>query len=480
VRVTRNGQPSKERRAASADALYAASLTATTCLAVTVLVNILPPLDPTLGSRRFHVALETSAAMALIFVAAVLFGRFRLNSSLRTLLKFAALLILGLENLVSAALTIALDSVEATNFVAWAFAFAGLLGAALLAVAALLPDRPIRRRGPALFLAIGASIAVLTPIVTLSAVFADRLPGHLQEPPETAAALLLLTEHSALIVAEALTAVCYGIAAIAFARQAEEKEDEFLKWLAVALVIASAAFLNYTLFPSQFTELLYSGDVFFLAATVALVYAAAREIANEEKAQIRSAVLEERRRVARDLHDGVAQELAFIASQTRWFMRQPTNGQPLELIMDSVERALDESRGVITALSRPADEPLDVALGQAAQDVANRVGARLRLDLDGGVDVSPEWRDALTRIAREAIGNAVRNGRARTISMRLRDNDGVRLRVSDDGDGFDVSAPRSNLSYGLTSMRERTESLGGQFVISSVRGTGTTIEVILP
>jgi signal transduction histidine kinase len=96
------------------------------------------------------------------------------------------------------------------------------------------------------------------------------------------------------------------------------------------------------------------------------------------------------------------------------------------------------------------------------------------------VEVSADWRDALLRIAREAVGNAVRHGRARTVSLQLREVDGVWLRVSDDGDGFDLEAPRSSLSYGLTSMRERTESLGGQFNISSVRGAGTTIEVVLP
>jgi len=184
--------------------------------------------------------------------------------------------------------------------------------------------------------------------------------------------------------------------------------------------------------------------------------------------------------VARDLHDGVAQELAFIASQTRWFIRRPDDGQPLEQIMDAVERALDESRGAIAALSRPIDEPLDLALGQAAQDVANRIGARLQLDLDPRVEVPPDWRVALLRIAREAVGNAVRHGRARTVSLQLHEADSITLRVSDDGDGFDPEAPRSTLSYGLTSMRERTESLGGEFRISSVEGAGTTIEVVLP
>jgi signal transduction histidine kinase len=74
----------------------------------------------------------------------------------------------------------------------------------------------------------------------------------------------------------------------------------------------------------------------------------------------------------------------------------------------------------------------------------------------------------------------VRHGHARTVRLQLREGDGVWLRVTDDGDGFDPGEPRSSQSYGLTSMRERTESLGGEFAIASVPGTGTTIEVTLP
>ena len=477
--MTPNGGIRRDRRPAATNARYAASLAASACLALTLLVNIVPPIDPTIGSRRFHVALETAASMVLVFVAAVLLGRFRLHRSLRTLLKFAALLILALENLISAVMTIALDRV-ALGFATWTFAASGLLGAALLAFASLTPDRPVVRRGRALVITVTGSIACLVPIVAIPALLGDTLPGALETPPDTTEGLTLLREHPLLIAAEALTAACYGLAAVSFANLADERDDEFLKWLSSALVIAAASYLNYALFPSQFTELLYSGDLFFLAATLALVYAAVREITNEEQAQIRSAVIEERRRVARDLHDGVAQELAFIASQARWFIHQPSDRQPLEQIMDAVERALDESRGAIAALSRPMDEPLDLALGQAAQDVATRVGARLQLDLEEGLEVSADWRDALLRIAREAVGNAVRHGRARTVSLQLREAGGVWLRVSDDGDGFDLEAPRSSLSYGLTSMRERTESLGGQFNISSVRGAGTTIEVVLP
>jgi len=314
-------------------------------------------------------------------------------------------------------------------------------------------------------------------IILSTALLGDRLPSAFADVPETGDELQLLSEHTALIVTEALTAACFAVAAVGFARLAEEEDDEFLQWLSIGSVIASVAFVNYALFPSQFTELVFSGDFFFFAAVAALAVGAVREISREEAARIRTAVLEERRRVARDLHDGVAQELAFIASQMRWFLRRPADTEPLEQVMDAVERALDESRGAIAALSRPIDEPLDLALGHAALDIANRVGARLHLDLAKDVEVSPDWRDALLRISREAVANAVRHGRARTISLQLREGDGIWLRVTDDGDGFDLSAPRSSQSFGLTSMRERAESLGGRFDISSTPGAGTTIEV---
>jgi signal transduction histidine kinase len=94
--------------------------------------------------------------------------------------------------------------------------------------------------------------------------------------------------------------------------------------------------------------------------------------------------------------------------------------------------------------------------------------------------VPPAWHEALPRILREAIANAVRHGKARTVTVHLRDADGIWLRVTDDGNGFDVSQPRSDNSFGLLSMKERTESLGGQFKLASEPGQGTSVEVMLP
>ena len=421
-----------------------------------------------------------AAALVLVFIAAVLLGRFRLNASRRTLLKLGAVCVLALDNLYTTVLTIAVDSISDGAFSTWTTTGNAVIGGALLAAAALLPDRPIRNRTRAVWVVLVTSVGLLAAVTILAAALQGVLPGAFADAPQTQDELELLSEHPALIVVETITALCFGLAGIGFARLADEMQDEFLQWLSIGSVIAAVAYLNYALFPSHFTELLYSGDLFFIAAAIALLLGAVREVANEEAAQIRSAVLEERRRVARELHDGVAQELAFIASQTQWSLRQPDDPQPLGQILDSVERALDESRGAIAALNRPMDEPLEVALGHAAQDVANRVGARLNLELEEGIEVPPEWREALMRIAREAVANAARHGHARTITVQLHEAGGVRLRIADDGDGFDTAAPRSSQSYGLTSMRERTESLGGEFAIASSPGAGARVEVRLP
>jgi signal transduction histidine kinase len=470
----------KRARVSATHARYAAALTATVCLALTLVVNVAPQIDPTLGNRRFHVAIEMAAALVLTFIAAVLLGRFRLNGSRRTLLKFGAVFLLALDNFFGAVLTIVVDSIAEGAFATWAAAGNAVIGALLLAAAAMLPDHQVNNGRRGVVLVVIASCSLLAANTGFAAIFQDLLPAAFTEVRLTGGELELLSGHPALIVLEAVTASCYGLAAIGFARLSDEIGDEFLKWLSVGSVIAAIAFVNYALFPSEFTELLYAGDLFFIAAVVVLLIGAVREVAHEEAAQIRTAVLEERRRVARDLHDGVAQELAFIASQTQWSLRQPNDPQPLGQILDSVERALDESRGAIAALNRPMDEPLDIALRHSALDVANRVGARLHFALDRGIEVPSDWRVALIRIAREAVANAARHGHARTVTLELRDADGIWLRISDDGDGFDIEAPRSSQSFGITSMRERTESLGGRFTISSSPGHGATVEVLLP
>jgi signal transduction histidine kinase len=456
---------------------------------VTVLVAIgvavathLLDFNPGVGNRRFHVALETSDATLLAFVAAVLLGRFRSDGSRRNLLMVTAVVLLAVKNLSHAMGVITIDTITGDDAIVWATAVNGLLGAALLAASAVLPDRRAKQpRRLAVVAVTGAMVTVLL-VTLLAALVQPWLPTAFETLPDTVTELEILSGHPTKILVDFATAACYGVAAIAFARLSDRHDDELMRWLAISASIASVAFVNYALWPSRFSELVYGGEILWIGAIVVLLYGSVREIANLEAALVRTAVREERKRVARDLHDGVVQELAYIATHTRWLAQGPREPERAALtkILDAVERALDESRGAIAALNRDLDEPLDVAVGHAAGDVAERVGVQLNLHMASDVVVPDEWRDALIRIAREAVGNAARHGHAQQIDLQLTNGEYVTMRVSDDGEGFDTAAARSPQSFGLQSMRERTESLGGRFEITSQPGGGTTLSVVLP
>ncbi len=192
-------------------------------------------------------------------------------------------------------------------------------------------------------------------------------------------------------------------------------------------------------------------------------------------------MLEERRRIARDLHDGLAQELAFAATQARALANCSEHPTRARLIAAATERALDESRRAIGALTRPLDEPLEVAVAQAAEDVCGRFGSSLVLDVQPGVSAAPDTREALLRIIREAVSNAIRHGEAQCVTVRLTGPGPMRLAVEDDESGFDTRDLR-HLSgrFGLTTMRERAEALGGTLTLVSRPDQGTRVEVELP
>jgi signal transduction histidine kinase len=463
-----------------ANARYFVALTATGGLLLTLLLNATPQLEPAYENRSLHVALSMAAALVLLFVATLLAGRFRRTLALLDLLALAAVAVLALNNLFFSVLSAVLTE-SPGGFSTWATAGAGLLGAALLAAAALSPVRFLRRARRAMAVTTVVVVLALGLLAVAAGVFAHTLPaGIFDDPPKGAGLSLVSQQHPPFLVIEILTAICWAVASVAFGRRAERDHDEFQAWFAISSTIAAVAFVNYSLFPSRYTELIYAGDLFFLGAAAVLVVGAVREIGAYQAAFARAAILDERRRVARDLHDGVAQELAFIATQMHSFEGRQEEAESAGQIKQAVQRALDESRGAISALSRPVHEPLHVTLAHAAEEVTERLGAELDLDLDERVRVSPAWEEALPRILREAVANAIRHGRAHTVTVRLRDADGVWLRISDDGDGFDVSEPRSSNSFGLTGMSERTEALGGEFRLSSEPGRGTTVEILLP
>ena len=189
------------------------------------------------------------------------------------------------------------------------------------------------------------------------------------------------------------------------------------------------------------------------------------------------ATAEERRRIARELHDGLAHELAFIASKTRgWSGNRPITLDVQEL-SGAADRALDEARRAITVLSVPEQQSLSCAIAQTAEDLGSRFGITVELDLAKDVDMPGEITENVLRIVREALTNAATHGRSAQVRVRLEQGNGLRLIVEDDGCGFDAASVTERDGFGLLSMQERAASVGADFSVDSSPERGTRVEV---
>jgi signal transduction histidine kinase len=196
--------------------------------------------------------------------------------------------------------------------------------------------------------------------------------------------------------------------------------------------------------------------------------------------------IEERKRLARELHDSVTQTLFSIGltaeAAASLVERDPVRArEQLDRLQELARAAMLEMRSLIFEL-RPAEletEGLAAALRKHV-DVLRRLHEQeIELGVDGERRLPPQVEKGLLRIAQEALGNALRHSGADHVALSLAARDPrVSLRVSDDGRGFDpAEAALRSRRLGLTSMRERAEALGGTLEIESEPGRGTTVRV---
>jgi signal transduction histidine kinase len=448
--------------------------------AVTLVVTVAPSAHLARHSPATHIFIDTAATVVAFLVAVLLLGRYRRSASPGDLLLVAATSVFSVANLLLSVVPVAVTSLPAA-LSTWALLAARLLGAALLAAACAAPSGRLRAPGRAAAGLLAACAAGIALPAAGAIVFADRLPLAVDAGLE-AATHPRLAGHPVLLAAQLVGMALLAGAAVGFTRLARARDDEFLGWLAAGALLGAFARLNWFLFPSLFTGIVSTGDLFSLAAYAALLTGALREIGAHHRTLAEAAVLRERRRIARDLHDGLAQDLAFIAARVRSLERDAARADRLDQLTSAANRALDDSRVAISGLTRPLDEPLDEALARNASEVAERHGGRADLHLQAGVDVPAATRESLVRIVREGVTNAMRHGAAARVTVSLVHDGDLRLSVCDDGCGFDATRRpvRPDSGFGLVSMGERAGALGGTLAVRSVPGFGTTIEVVLP
>lgn len=200
-------------------------------------------------------------------------------------------------------------------------------------------------------------------------------------------------------------------------------------------------------------------------------------------------IIEERTRIARELHDAVAQKLFSLRltaeAAATLATRDPARAaEQVTRVAELSGSALHELRSVIDAL-RPAELVDDGLVATLAKhvDVLDRVhAARVRLASETLPRLPADVEDAALRIAQEAMHNALRHGEPSTVTVRLSvTGSTLVLEVIDDGSGFDVDAAgQASRRLGLPSMRDRAAAVGGSLSVRSVLGAGTTVGLEVP
>jgi signal transduction histidine kinase len=198
----------------------------------------------------------------------------------------------------------------------------------------------------------------------------------------------------------------------------------------------------------------------------------------------------ERARIARDLHDGVCQELAALSVDLSYLRQRGCDmaRHECEAALLSLERRTAAIAEVLRRLSHGLHPTVlqHVGLVAALQSQCAEIERRFHLDVSffaAGVlePIDPRTALALFRIAQEALSNAARHAHARHITMSLaRGESTLSMSVADDGTGFDVGAVRNGGGLGLVSMEERVRLVQGRVAIRSERNAGTVIDVCVP
>ncbi|MFH1996332.1 MAG: histidine kinase [Candidatus Omnitrophota bacterium] len=204
--------------------------------------------------------------------------------------------------------------------------------------------------------------------------------------------------------------------------------------------------------------------------------------------------VEERSRIAFDLHDGCAQDMATIIKRIELceilFMDDPKKAfKELETLRESAKDILDRTRRIIFELKSPdvAEFDLKSQITGYLNEYKRNSGLNVAIDLPGSLEhLLPEKSKTIFYIMLEALANTRKHSRAKNVSLRVQANGDsmIALDIKDDGCGFDVTSALSNISgcgkLGLISMRQRACSLGGTFDVVSSSQEGTEISVRVP
>jgi signal transduction histidine kinase len=412
--------------------------------------------------------LETTIMVAGVLVALLAAVRFSVVG-LRTDLLLAAGFLIGSLSTAAFAIVPVLNGGSLGRADDWTVIAGGIVAQGLIALAPFVSGRSRVRERALRDALIVAAIALVLAWLFLRAHESALprltvLPGVVKAPPGLASAL-------------AVQALIDLLAVVGWGRRLARTGDDLAQWLALGFTLQGFAALHLVFTPPRGTTYVAAGDFLRLLAFALMLVGAWRAI---RSAELGRAIAEERARVAREIHDGLAQYLFAVSTHAQMLEAGAPVAEVSPQLKEAADLAQQEARFAILALSSASGTAsFDTALRRYVEFLTADGELEVDFEIDPAIRLAPDEQIEIFRIVQEGLGNVRRHAHATRAEVVIgRRPSGERfVAIEDDGEGFPTETVTAG--QGLRNMRERASSIEGGLSVRSTPGLGTALEVVL-
>jgi signal transduction histidine kinase len=425
-----------------------------------------PGLRTQYDEPQLRLVLTTTTALAGMLVALLAAVRFSVEGRRTDLLLAAGFFVSSLSAavfFVGPMLGGALERPEG-----WAAIAGGVFGQVLVAAAPFLRGRS-RSRDRAIVNGVAATVLVLTAAWMVLRAAGRSLPA-LALAPDASQPFDLTTTYALQALIELVAVVGWGL-------RYRQRGDDLARWLALGFTLQLFASLHLARAPLHGTTYVAESDFLIVLSFALMLFGTARAIL---AAEFGRAVAEERARVAREIHDGLAQYLFAVSTHAQML----STGSPAEEVVpqlrEAAAQAQQEARFAILALSSASGTaPFDAALRRYVEILTADGSLDVELEVDPAIRLAPDEQIEIFRIVQEGLANVHKHAHATRawVTIAQRGSGERHVTIRDDGAGFDDG--QTPTGQGLRNMQARAESIQGGFSLRTGPGRGTALEVVL-
>ena len=426
-----------------------------------------PALRNTYELPEGRLVLDTAVVLAATIVAILAGVRFSVEGRVLDFLLAAGFFVAGVGTLAFSVSPVLGGSPQGAPE-AWAGIAARVLAATLIALAPIVPAPRIVARSRALFVGIAVLLATLVAVWLPLRGFGARL--SLLHSSDWGGRPFELTVATSFLALLALFAV------VGFAIRYRARGEDLDSWLALGATLTLFAELTYVLTPRVSTDFISQGDFLRLLSYGLLLVGVWRAISFAEFGR---AVAEERARVAREIHDGLAQYLFAVSTHASMLESGAPLATTLPKLKEAAAAAQQEARFAVLALSSASGTaPFDAALRRYIEFLTADGVLEVDVEIDPSILLAPDEQIEVFRIVQEGLANVRKHAGAQRAEVWIGQRLGRRIvSVRDDGVGFDGGG--TDAGQGLKNMRLRAKTIEGGFALRSRPGRGTSLEVVL-